>query len=213
MSKLTGPLLSIGATGQIGKTLVASKWRGVPYMRQYVTPQNPQTVAQTLTRDIFANLSAIWKQAGSLAIAPWERFATGQKFLGRNAFMGQNVKAMRGEADMQLFVGSPGAKGGLAPTSIALTPGAGTLDVDFTNPDAPTGWTLVSAVAAIFIDQAPEAAPAPTLIVDEDDVAQAQVSFAGLDAGDYVVSAWLEWTKADGSTAYGASINGTDTVT
>jgi len=44
MSKLTGPLLSFGARGQIGKAMVTSTWKGVPYARQYVVPANPQTV-------------------------------------------------------------------------------------------------------------------------------------------------------------------------
>jgi len=50
MAKVTAPFLSLGATGQFGKTLVASTWKGLNTMRQYVVPANPQTAAQVAQR-------------------------------------------------------------------------------------------------------------------------------------------------------------------
>ena len=56
MAKLTGPLLSFGATGQIAKTMVVGTWRGIDYARQYVVPANPRTTAQQANRTRFALL-------------------------------------------------------------------------------------------------------------------------------------------------------------
>lgn len=213
MAKTTAPLLSFGARGAVADTIVYSNWRGVPYVRKYVVPENPRTVAQTLTRDVFKTLSDMWKLQGSLAIAPWGIFTKSKPLTDRNAFMGKNIEVLRGDANMQDFIGSPGARGGLPADAIALTAGVGTITVDFTNPGAPTGWTLVSAIAVAFPDQAPEAAFVGPVTEGEDSATQIQVILAGLDTVLHVVAAWLEWTKPDGLTAYGVSISDTETPT
>lgn len=213
MAKPTAPLLSFGAAGQLANALVYSKWKGRPYVRRYVVPSNPQSTAQTLTRDIFSNLNSVWKLAGALTTAPWNLFATGQVLTGRNAFMGQNVRAMRGDTDLANMVFSPGAKGGLPPASVAFTPAAGQVTVDFTNPTPPTGWTLVSAIAACLPDAAPESIADYQIVEGEDSATQIQVVLSGLSAQDYAVGAWLEWTKPDGTTAYSASSVSIETVT
>lgn len=213
MAKPVAPLLSFDAAGQLGKTMVYSKWKGRSYVRRYVTPANPNSADQQSTRNVFRASSDIWRDAPALLRAPWNLFAQGQVLTGRNAFQGSYVENLRGDADFADMVFSPGAKGGLAPTSIALTPGAGTMQVDFTNPTPPTGWTLVSAIAAAILDGDPGSPPETVITADEDDVSQASVTLSGLSAGLTFVGAWLEWTKADGSTAYGASLIDSDTVT
>lgn len=50
MAKLKGPLFSLGARGQLGKTLVFFPWKGVDSVREYVVPANPQTAAQLAQR-------------------------------------------------------------------------------------------------------------------------------------------------------------------
>jgi len=70
MAKLTGPLLSFGAKGQIGKTLVTADWKGIKYARQYTIPANPQTAEQTLTRGTFAFLQTLCLNSPTLFRAP-----------------------------------------------------------------------------------------------------------------------------------------------
>jgi len=82
MAKTTAPLLSMGASGQIGKSIVASKWKGRPYMRRHVVPANPQPAPQSSTRDIFNTLGQIYKRAPALFTDPWSLFATGQVLTG-----------------------------------------------------------------------------------------------------------------------------------
>ena len=207
MAKVTAPLLSFDARGKIADTQVYANWRGVKYVRRHTIPQNPKTTAQVLTRDIFANLEIRWKQGGVLMRAPWDRFATGQKFVGRNAYLGQNIAATRGEVDLALYIGSPGAKGGLAPTSLALTTvAANGIEAVVVAPAAPTGWTLTSAICTCLKDQTPEATVTDVIQEVEDVAAPFSCDFTGLDITTYFVQAWLKWAKPDASVAYGASI-------
>ena len=50
MAKLKGPLFSLGASGQLAKTLVFFPWKGLNVAREYVVPANPQTALQTTQR-------------------------------------------------------------------------------------------------------------------------------------------------------------------
>ncbi|MCK4302742.1 MAG: hypothetical protein KAY24_00715 [Candidatus Eisenbacteria sp.] len=61
MAKLKAPLLSLGASGQLAKTLVASNWKGIKYMREYVVPANPNTVAQQAQRGVFSAAVHAWQ--------------------------------------------------------------------------------------------------------------------------------------------------------
>jgi len=214
MAKVTGPLLSLDAAGTIAGVQTYAKWRGINYVRQRVTPANPKSTAQVLTRDIFRNLETRWKQAGPIARSPWDRFATGQKFVGRNAYMGKNLNLTRGDVDMANYIGSPGAKGGLPASTLVLTTVASLgIEAVITVPAAPTGWTLTGAQATCLIDQTPEATVGDIVQEGEDLATPFQVDFTGLTATTYFVQAWLKWAKADSSVAYGASISDSILVT
>jgi hypothetical protein len=61
MAKVINPLLSGSASGQIGKMMTFDK-RG--WVRQYVTPANPQTVDQVAWRNVYKDLQAELKLIG-----------------------------------------------------------------------------------------------------------------------------------------------------
>ncbi len=215
MAKVTAPLLSFGASGTIAKVQTYATWRGVPYARRHVIPANPKTTGQVLTRDIFSALEMRWKQAGPIMRAPWDRFAIGQKFVGRNSYLGKNIAATRGDADMAAYIGSPGAKGGLPALTLTLTSVAALgIEAVVTVPAAPTGWTLTGVQCTALVDQAPEDVVADVIQEGEDLVAAPyQVDFTGLTAVTYFVQAWVKWAKPDTSVAYGASIDDSILVT
>ncbi|MBA7570560.1 hypothetical protein ES708_12312 [subsurface metagenome] len=50
MAKLKAPLLSLGASGAIGKAIVYFPWKGLNVAREYVIPSNPKTTLQTTQR-------------------------------------------------------------------------------------------------------------------------------------------------------------------
>ena len=214
MAKVTAPLLSFGAGGQVAKSLVYATWKGQPYVRRHVIPANPQSIAQTLTRDTFSNANAIWKLMGALAISPWDRFAQGQVLTGRNAFVSSFVKLNRAQVDLSAMVFSPGAKGGLPADSILATPGVDSITLDFTVPTPPTGWTLEAAIGAAIVDGDPATITDFTTVVVEDVAAPFSVVLTGLTTvGLHHWGGWLRWAKPDGSIAYGPSLIGDDTPT
>lgn len=211
MAKTTAPLLSFGARGQIGKTMVGGVWKGVPYMRQYTIPANPQTADQMSTRNVFSTLQAMWKIMPTLAQAPWTANAVGQKYTDRNKFTKENLPLLRPESDMQLFVGSPGNLGGIALTSINVSTGTtpGGVDWTATPPTAPTGWTLASVIAVGFPDQDPGTPFVGPVVAQEDTTSTYGGNLAGFPESEtIIVAVFPKWTRPDGRTAYGPSLTG-----
>ncbi len=77
MAIVKAPLLSLGARGQLGKSLVFSGWKGLKTVREHVVPANPQTAAQITQRDLVTVVVAAWKNyyTGVEARAAWNRSA------------------------------------------------------------------------------------------------------------------------------------------
>jgi len=208
MPKTTAPLLSFDARGQIAKTQVYSSWRGRSYVRRHVIPSNPQTAAQTLTRNCFSFLQATYKLAPPLFTAGWDAYIKGKVLTSRNAFTKFNLPVLRGEADLANFVFSPGALGGLPPASNVITPGAGTLSCAIAAPSTvPTGWTVEAAVAAAIEDQDPDTGVLYEITAGEDTTAAYVVLLSGLPATQHRVGAWLRWVRSDGLIAYSPDIS------
>ena len=88
MAKLKAPLMSLGASGQIGKSLVYFPWKGINAVRKHVVPTNPKTSGQTTQRShltaAVANIHACMQYAShpldaadKIALALWgSTFAT-----------------------------------------------------------------------------------------------------------------------------------------
>jgi len=212
MGKTTAPLLSFGASGQIANTLVYAKWKGRQYARRYVIPSNPQTSDQTLTRNVFAWLSNVWKQAPADFTLAFNAYAQGKVMTGRNAMVKFNLPDLRSETDLANFVFSPGALGGLPPVTITTTPGSGTLDVACTAPAVlPTGWTIARAIFAIIKDQDPQTEAEYVITAMDDATSAYSVQFTGLDAVPYLCGAWFEWNRPDTKLAYSPSLQELET--
>ena len=58
MAKLKAPLLSLGASGQLGKAIVFFTWKGLNVAREYVIPSNPKTSGQTTQRGYLTTVVA-----------------------------------------------------------------------------------------------------------------------------------------------------------
>lgn len=54
MARVTGPLMSMEASGTIGKTLTFANWVGRQYVRRWTRPANPQTIDQMDQRNAFS---------------------------------------------------------------------------------------------------------------------------------------------------------------
>lgn len=208
MAKVRAPLLSFGASGQIGGSQVYASWKGRAYARELVTPANPQSSEQTVTRSLFSWLNDVYKFAPSRMTDAWDSYASGQVFTGRNGFIKQNLPDMRGEVDVNNFVFSPGSKSGIAAAAIDVTPGNDQLTVDLTAPALPTGWSIVEAVVAAIRQQDPQTAELFTITSGFDATSTYQVVLSGLaSAQTYLCGGWFKFTRPDGSFAYGRSIS------
>jgi hypothetical protein len=106
MAKVTGPFMSLDASGTFGKTLTAAKWKGIQYMRQRVIPQNPKTTDQTAIRDLITDASVAWKAGstvGGVAInsaykLAFDTAAAGFPYSGFNLFIKETVALNGGSA-------------------------------------------------------------------------------------------------------------------
>ena len=56
MAKLKAPLMSLGASGAIAKSIVYFPWKGLNAAREYVVPANPKTVKQTTQRGYLSDV-------------------------------------------------------------------------------------------------------------------------------------------------------------
>lgn len=70
MAKLKAPLLSLGASGQLAKTLVFFPWKGLNVAREYVVPSNPKTAAQVTQRGYMTAAVAMVHTAMAEAVQP-----------------------------------------------------------------------------------------------------------------------------------------------
>ena len=94
MAKLHGPLFSLDARGQFGKTLVYSIWKGLNYARKYVIPSNPNTAAQQTIRGYFSAAVAAYKAEDQATKDAWDvaNTAIGKPMTGFNYYLGLYVK-------------------------------------------------------------------------------------------------------------------------
>lgn len=214
MAKTVAPLLSFGASGKLADTLVYANWRGRDYVRRYVKPANPKSTEQMKTRNTFSGLEKRWKQGGSIMRQPWDAFAAGLPLVGRNAYIGKNISVIRDDAGMDEYIGSPGAKGGLPPLTLALTTVAGNgIEAVVTVPADYGTWTITAVQATFLKDQAADAVVTDIVVEGEDVATPFSVDVVGLDTVAYWVQAWTKWTSTDGRTSYGPSIADTIVVT
>lgn len=80
---------------KLGENVVFSMWKGRPYMRSYVKPSNPDTLAQQANRLHMAALVADWQtyiKTTPESVTAWNAAALSQLISGYNRF----VKGMRG---------------------------------------------------------------------------------------------------------------------
>lgn len=67
MAKVTGPFMSIDASGTIYNTLTASIWKGRNYIRGWFRPSNPKTANQLAQRTLMKTAVAAWQALEAVA--------------------------------------------------------------------------------------------------------------------------------------------------
>lgn len=95
MALSNGPLFSLSASGKLANTLVFSRWKGRPYVRELVTPANPQSAAQVAIRAMMRFLAQYWASMTTGQQASWEDLADAQSISAFNAFTQYNLREWR----------------------------------------------------------------------------------------------------------------------
>lgn len=214
MARTSGPLLSFDARASIGKTVVYSSWKGIPYARRHVVPANPDTADQQAVRGVFKWLMSVWSYMPASVQEAWNAYAEGQPLTGRNAIAKFNVAPLQGQTDLTNFIMSPSARSGPIAATATFTPGNDLVTVDATPGPLPAGWTVVELIAAAIRQQDPSSGVLYTVTAGTDTTSTYQVVLSGLaSAQTYVCGAWFKYLRPDGTFAYGRSVQGTALTT
>lgn len=90
MAKLKAPLMSLGASGALGKAIVFFPWKGLDCVREYVIPANPNTSAQQTQRGYLSAAVAKIHATQALAANPLD-----EKDTAAYALLGSTRKTPR----------------------------------------------------------------------------------------------------------------------
>jgi hypothetical protein len=155
MARVTGPLHSDTASGTFAKSLVFSVWKGRPYVRERVIPNNPRSDMQTCTRAMMAFLSNAWYGLTGGAKATWDLAAAALSISPFNAYVKENLQEWA--MNQTPTQASPAGKAHAATTVgiPTLTGGEGNVSIAGTVTSATNQWGLVicrspSAIGAAF---------------------------------------------------------------
>lgn len=103
MAVVKAPLLSLGASGKLAGTLVATTWKGLKVMREYVKPANPQTADQMVQRGVFADSVSAWRMylTDAEIRTAWNKKAqvSGKPQSGFNAAVSSLTQILAGDPD------------------------------------------------------------------------------------------------------------------
>lgn len=153
MARVTGPLMSVDASGQFGGSLVFGKWKGRNTVRSLVIPKNPNSAKQLGVRAMMRFVSQAWATFTSGEKLTWENLAAVGQISPFNAFVAnalarwQNFKSPSKEY--------PAAESANAITvTQTLTGGQGFCTIGLTPSGAGDNWGF-----AIFRDTAAITAP------------------------------------------------------
>lgn len=106
MAKVTGPLLSLDASGSIASTMTFSRWKGRNYVRQRVIPTYSNTTLQANVRDLVRDASLAWKAGATVGAVvinaayklAYDTAAASQAISGFNLFIRECVQKNGGSA-------------------------------------------------------------------------------------------------------------------
>jgi hypothetical protein len=78
-------------SGAIGKSIVASSWKGIPYIRAYAKPGDPKSERQTKVRQDFSDAVKAWRALDARQRQFYDRIAKG--ISGFNLFVSRSMQA------------------------------------------------------------------------------------------------------------------------
>ena len=83
-------------SGAIGDKVVASRWKGIEYIRKFFIPHNPKTVFQEDQRQLFDEAVTSWHPLTPEQKSFYDKLAV--KMTGMNLYVKRYIEAARGNA-------------------------------------------------------------------------------------------------------------------
>jgi hypothetical protein len=93
MARVSGPLMSMSASGTVGKALTFGKWKGRPWVREWFIPENPKTVKQVNIRTALSLLIEAWQGEDQATKDKWDAYAEPFKMAGVNKYVSKGMLA------------------------------------------------------------------------------------------------------------------------
>ena len=90
MTRLTGPMFSLTASGTIGDVITYSNWKGLAYARARVIPANPQTASQVSQRNTLTGGVSMYRTVACVPAtskSSWDFYAYGTGMSGFNRYI------------------------------------------------------------------------------------------------------------------------------
>lgn len=84
---VNAPLFSLSASGKLGDAIVYAVWKGRAYVRQYVIPANPRSIAQQIQRGMMKSLSQWWDEQITATQEMWTTLAQQYNISNFNAYV------------------------------------------------------------------------------------------------------------------------------
>lgn len=132
MARVSGPLMSLDASGTVASTIVFSKWKGRNYVRKHVKPHNPKAALQVGMRAMFSFLSQAWASVISASQATWSDPADAKAISKFNAFMSANQYDWRNFQSPSQTATRDESLQANALTGFVVTPGVREVSVEIT---------------------------------------------------------------------------------
>jgi len=93
MARVSGPLMSMSASGTVGKALTFGKWKGRPWCREWFIPENPKTPKQVNIRTALTLLIAEYQGESVETKAAWDTYAEPFNMAGVNKYVSKGMLA------------------------------------------------------------------------------------------------------------------------
>jgi hypothetical protein len=187
MVKVSGPMMSMDASGSLGKVAVFAKWKGRNYVRKLVIPANPKSVLQVSVRAMMRFLAQGWVGIDPTPQGTWEDLADAAQISPFNAFCGRNASRWREfQAPSQSY---PAAETGTPPVATLDSAVGGPSYVDLT-----MTITTLNDVWGVMLFRSPsgtfDTSRANCIaVIPVNDTGALVYTDSGLDAGTYYYDA------------------------
>jgi len=210
MARLTGPLASFGAVGQIGHTIALQRRNGRNIARAYQVSPDPRTPSQVEMREVMRWLTQAFRLQGLTVRTFWNTAAAGKPYTGANLFVRENIARMKSDTDLANLVLFNNLNHLWPPATFAFTPLSNGFRAEATPPALPPGSSIQTFRANWLHNKDPHLPYDNFTNSTNDNSAPYLINVGGLGHGTAVyVSCGFAFLLPSGSVLYGPAEHST----